>query len=250
MTEQTINKEEVAEIRKRNLLFLIEQYGSLAKLNAVLGRKRADSSLAQIKNSSFNKATRTLRKMGVGLAREIESKLNLPIGWMDISHPEVFPLPEVSIGKAINKQVGTKRKNTSQTLTIPLFQLEKIESGNSSNPILIGEIELPDAFIKVLPKISEIKEDSLKAFYITDSSLQTTFPLGSIAVFDTRIKKFLKDGIYLLRIGNNLVMRKIVISARGGYFVTTELNEPEYLENLDKVDIIGFAIGGWKPIVL
>lgn len=32
--------------------------------------------------------------MGIALARDIEKKLNYPVGWMDEEHPEIQPLPE------------------------------------------------------------------------------------------------------------------------------------------------------------
>ena len=64
----------VSLIRQKNLLFLIEQYGSIARLNVALGRSKTDATLSQVKNFAPSSATKKPREMGIALARDIEKK--------------------------------------------------------------------------------------------------------------------------------------------------------------------------------
>ena len=63
---------------------LISQHdGKIANLNSALGVERTDATLSQIKNKAKHSKTGKPRSMGDELARKIETKLNLPFGWMD-----------------------------------------------------------------------------------------------------------------------------------------------------------------------
>lgn len=75
----------VAQIRRENLLKLIEGQGSIAKLNERLELARTDATLSQIKNQSLTSRGNP-KMMGATLARRLESALNLGEGWMDHDH--------------------------------------------------------------------------------------------------------------------------------------------------------------------
>lgn len=75
----------VGQIRRENLLKLIEQHGSIAELNNKLGLPRTDATLSQIKNQSTTSRGKP-KMMGVTLARRIEQSLKLIEGWLDNDH--------------------------------------------------------------------------------------------------------------------------------------------------------------------
>ena len=75
----------ITEIRRENLLRLVDQCGSLAAISEAIGKKRTDPTLRQIKIRACSPKV-TVRNMGHFLARLIEEKLNLPSGWMDQDH--------------------------------------------------------------------------------------------------------------------------------------------------------------------
>ncbi len=80
----------VYETRRQRLGQLIDKYGSIAALNDALGFPRTDSRLSRIRNAN----ARTDRggkvfQMGDAIAREIETTLSLPTGWMD-TPPDLF----------------------------------------------------------------------------------------------------------------------------------------------------------------
>ena len=249
------DKTDYSEVRRRNLKLLVELYGSMVKLNLALGRRKNDTSLAQIKNEAFNKTKNTPRRMGNSIAREIEDKLNLKRGWMDEEHPDAFPLPfqnscetqNTENRKNLNSSTTSVLSNNNNLLSnIPLYEVSsERNSGLNSIPISVGEIVMPDAFLTLLPNLENKSE--IQAFYMKDNSLSKNIPYGSIVIVDVSVKEFIKDGIYLVRINNNTIVRKIVLAATGGYFVINDLNPPEKVDTLSDIQIFGLCLGGWEP---
>lgn len=256
------DKPDYSEVRRKNLILLVELYGSMPKLNLALGRKRNDTALSQIKNEAFNKTKNSPRRMGNAIAREIEDALNLKRGWMDEEHPDAFPLP---VEKFINALPPPSQDNLEQTnkspkdfkenqkekevlsdITLFDFNCEgKIEAESGS--ISVEETTIPNVFLTSLPN-SEHKSE-LKVFQMKDNSLNKTINYGSIVLVDTSVKKFSKDGIYLVRVKGNTIVRKIVLAATGGFFVLNDLNPPEKVETLEGISILGLCVGGWEPRV-
>lgn len=78
----------VSETRRNRLEILIAKHGSVAELNTALGWARTDPKLAQIRNANMRKGRAKPHQMGDSMAREMEDKLKLPLGWMD-TPPEV-----------------------------------------------------------------------------------------------------------------------------------------------------------------
>lgn len=75
----------VGQIRRENLMQLLEKHGSIAELNVKLGLPRTDATLSQIKNQSITSRGKP-KMMGVTLARRIEKDLKLSEGWLDNDH--------------------------------------------------------------------------------------------------------------------------------------------------------------------
>ena len=70
---------EIKAIRLRNLLALKEQFGTFAKLAKVVGTD--PSVFSQIKSRN--------RNLGHTLARQIETRLGKPEGWMDVAQKDM-----------------------------------------------------------------------------------------------------------------------------------------------------------------
>jgi len=85
----------IEEVRHGWILRLVEKHGTVADLNAALGRTRTDATLTQIKNKAPNTRTGKVRSMGSDLAREIEEKLGMERGTLDHE-----PKEEASAGNA------------------------------------------------------------------------------------------------------------------------------------------------------
>ena len=109
-----------AEIRLKNLEYLIQQYGSIANLNMALGLSRTDATISQIRNKTKHSQTGKLRVMGEETARKIEESLNLERGWMDhprtsSSHPdEAFVLEQFRLADEAHKALFLSVAKTVQ----------------------------------------------------------------------------------------------------------------------------------------
>lgn len=73
----------VTETRRVRLEMLIKSHGSVAMLNTALGWTRTDPKLTQIRNANVRTGRAKPHQMGEAMAREIENKLSLDVGWMD-----------------------------------------------------------------------------------------------------------------------------------------------------------------------
>lgn len=74
----------ISETRLARLTMLVKRHGdSLAELNEAIGLDRTDATLSQIRTKAPHSKTGKPRSMGDDLARKIEEKLSLGLGWMD-----------------------------------------------------------------------------------------------------------------------------------------------------------------------
>lgn len=62
---------------------LIKKHSSIAALNTALGWTRTDPKLALVRNANKRQDRAKPHQMGDAMAREIEEKLSLGLGWMD-----------------------------------------------------------------------------------------------------------------------------------------------------------------------
>lgn len=75
----------IADVRHDNLLTLISEFGTIAKLAFKI--EKSPTQISQLKNRAVNtKGRGKPRAIGDDLAREIEQKLGKPLGWMDTNH--------------------------------------------------------------------------------------------------------------------------------------------------------------------
>lgn len=236
---------DLGNIRWKNLMYLIEQYGTIAKLNIALGRKRKDGTLSQIKNKSLVSTTKKPREMGVALARDIEAKLNYPLGWLDQEHPEIQAFSVISPNKEVTANVKISRYQN--LVNIPLFELRQRIDGKFI-PTLTGDIEVPQIFIE--KAAYPIQGKQLEAYYVNDNSMFDEVPFGSILVVDKGVTSYVKDGIYLVSLNGGVFIRKIVSSARGGYTISSNSSEKEHVDDLGSLRILGFAVLLWIQKVL
>ena len=233
--------ETVTEIRRQNLNFLIEQYKTIANLNLALGRPRHDSTLSQIRNQVKINKRQGLRSMGIAMARSIEEKLHLPVGWMDKIHDDKLPIPA--------------RQEEDTTDPIPLSEIQKITSipvfiqpekdlSGNCNPKLKGEIQLPNIMID---QFSEGGEHNLQGYIPTEAAMFKTLPLGSIVLVDTNVKKYIGDGLYFLRINGFYKFRKITQLINGNYEIESDVKK-EIAEELNSINFIGKVTNIWLNV--
>jgi hypothetical protein len=76
------------EIRRLNMMVAIGRAGSAAKLAELVSTSPAY--ISQIKNKVPDSKSGTPKAMGDELARRIEAAINVPTGWMDAAHHDIW----------------------------------------------------------------------------------------------------------------------------------------------------------------
>ena len=231
----------ISLIRQKNLLYLIEQYGSIARLNLALGRPKKDATLSQVKNFAKHHKTNKPREMGVAFARSIEEKLNYPLGWMDKEHPEIQPLPENLDG--ITSIAEEKKFSSSKFTVIPLFEIRRRATDGRFVPFKIGDIQMPDIFIE--KSAYPIRVEKAESFYVDELTSSDLVPYGSIVILDKSVHSYTTDGLYLVELNGSVVFRKIISSAKGGFIVQSSSTNSEHIQNLEPLKILGFGVFIW-----
>lgn len=220
---------DVYETRRQNLLSLINIYGSVAKLNEVLGRKRYDGTLHQIKNKTKTPSSSRERTMGAEIARNIEIRLHLPPGWMDVTH----------LGSEENELKSSDSYLKSTINRIKSYKINDNPPSNILNHIFEGEMKLSDFFIKSV--LNPTSEENLRFIPITDNSLKSVVKEGDALIVDFGVNEFKKDGVYLIKIGDKEMIRFISINYEGGYIIRTD-DYSQILSDISKIKILARGI--------
>lgn len=224
-------KSTIAEIRLQNLMFLIEQYKSIANLNVAIGRKRTDATLSQIKNRVRINKQKGRRSMGYELARTIEKKLNLENGWMDEFHERIQPEEE--------NEEPISLSDLQSLASIPLFFQSVSGSAGASNPK--GEIQLPNHFVDSLVNHPN---SNLAGYIANESAMYKTMPQGSIVLVDQDVNKYVGDGVYFLLINQFHKFRKISQLLSGEFVIESDINK-ETIKDIREIVIQGKVTNIW-----
>lgn len=203
----------IAQIRRENLLELIAKYETIANFNEALGRKRNDPCFSLIKNRQVNRGKP--RDMGSKLAREIESRLNLPEGWMDQPHTN-DPTEEEGLQYL--------------TPTARLFPVRTIAlQGGGLAMAKITVFFDNEVFRSNFP---DRDKTDFAAAVVADSSMNPVLCKNDRLLIDTQPAEFTVDGIYLLDTPAGPLLRQ-VNRRIDGTLVVFSLQDPS-----DKVELV------------
>lgn len=221
------------EVRKDNLNLLIEQYGTIAKLNEVLGRKRTDATLSQIRQGLISTTTKRPRVMGDKLARQIEEKLRLGHGWMDNDHS----------GIATNEE-----KEKSDAIVVPVLENYGSmgdEPNFSEQDNVLGKMELSPEFVRRLRPSNAF---NLRVITGRGDSMRPTIESGDRVLVDEGDKD-LRDGVYVLRTQGSLFIKRVTRTLSGGITISSDnpnVKLSEQLNGSEEVEVVGRVIYAWK----
>ena len=209
---------DVHEIRRKNLIELISMYKSVANLNSALGRKRYDGTFNQIKNKSQPPSAKTPRVMGAEVAREMDVVHDKP-------QTELIKESENFLKSSFNR-IRSYRLNsaTPSNLTFTLFD---------------GEMKLSDYFIKSVLKATS--EENLRFVVVEDNSLKSKCKIGDALILDFGVNTFTREGIYLIEVNGEQLLRLISIDYEGGYQIRTD-DFSQRLTDLSKIKILAKAL--------
>ena len=209
----------ITDIRRSNLKALIEQYGSISSLNEAIGRKRNHPSLSQIRNQS-DRGNGTTYEMGDKIARLIEMKLNLPLGWMDTDHSEeVFPEEDNLIYlRKLNVQAscGSGIQNYEDEVYVELLSVSRAWFHEN---------------------VDRVRENGYEIITASGDSMEPTLKNGDLVIFDrldTDIKK--RDGVFCLLIDNDIFLKRVQMIPGALKFISDNRLYDAFEIKLEEVD--------------
>ncbi len=182
----------VKEIRRENLQVLVNQYGSMKKLNEILGRK--DNTLTQILNESVHTETLRKKQMGDKIAREIETKLNLGYGWMDANHAkENFPEETdlIYLRKLdVNACCGINGATNDET--------------NEASVELLG---VNRSWFR--ENVDRIRNQGYELITARGDSMEPTFKNGDLIIIDRLDLDVTREGIFCVLVDGDLFVKRL-----------------------------------------
>lgn len=184
----------VNDVRRENLIVLRERFKTIAGLNLALGRSKTDSTISQIINGVKDTRSGNPKNLGDRLARDIETKLSLGYGWMDVDHAnEAFPDQEDLIYlRRVNIQACCGERGIQNYEDESYVDLMGVSPGWFRD------------------NISQIRQNGYEIITASGDSMEPTLKNGDLVVidrFDTEITK--RDGVFCVLIDNDLYLKRV-----------------------------------------
>lgn len=179
----------IEEIRTENLNRLIEQCGSVKNFAEKI--ERSTTQVSQWKKNHPDSRTGKPRVPNSGSCRMIETKFNLPTGWMDIDQ-----------NQEVEDQPVLKQKSSSQQprfTDIPFLKIDGAETPNS--------FPLPQ---QILDSLDLKKTNAAQIIQAYSSSMHPTIKNGSRVIIDTTDIKPQDGKVYLIQDGERLLLKRLI----------------------------------------
>lgn len=160
--------ETIAEVRHANLLALLSRYRSLQAFADAIDRSH--SQVSQLKNRNRHSTSGEPRAMGDDIARHIEQKLGLGVGWMDTQHPPAGDVRPVGAPAHLVSQpfyTSSPLLNWGSILSTTLPHIFRIAAPDDSMApqVRAGQIVEFTTGIEVKPGDGVLVSDSAGATY-------------------------------------------------------------------------------------
>ena len=166
---------QLAEVRRLNLKKLIDEKfeGNRTAFARATGKNSNLIILCLAPNEDIR------RSIGERLAREIEQKMSLPSGWLDLDSGASFEkhvtVPIVSL------------QSLSQTVE-KLFLSDRVLSRACDNPTSMAAV---------------------RGLYMPSNEMMPSVSQDDILLVDTGCTEFVKDGVYVITIGKSVFIRRV-----------------------------------------
>lgn len=191
---------DIAEIRRENMLALIDKFKTQADFADAIGTPA--SYISQLKKGVKSSGARVT--MGSDLARQIEVELKLPYGYMDTQHKLSVQMNgnTVTNGSSLHQNINTHK----------CLEGQMIKSGQQCTEIVCYEhaditqsstFAIAQGVINRVPDIVR-SPNELFAFPMVSQDMTPIIASGSLVVADTKKARIpIYDGkIYALKMGN------------------------------------------------
>ena len=222
------------DIRRRNLLTLIERFGK----KSTLARESGSSAdyISQIANKH--------RDMGDAFAATLESGLKLPVGWMDDVHEEYSFVDKASANPLLieehtpSSSVIGDNSPIDKRVALLAWPDAGIQTDDFANAKPIRYLHCPIDHGRQTFCIA-VKNDSMTSAY------GKSYPIDSIVFIDPSLVNNVEQGSRVFaRLKNGEYVFKELAEDAGKLFLRS-LNQ-QYQPLFEPFDIVGKIIGKWE----
>lgn len=202
------------KIRRDNLMSIV--------LNRFTGNRAALARASSIHPNHINLILSTnethRRNIGEDLARRMEEALTLPNGWLDNLH-------------------GANESEAAFTLASVPIQASLSHILRESP---VTGITATGSWIKSLTSETTAVENMFIST-VSTAEMSPSLLAGDLVIVDGAVKGFSIEGIYILSVGGDVLLRRIKKSITGGYTVSSATSE-ETVEQLSSIKILGRVV--------
>lgn len=253
----------IGEIRRENLGRLRDRYGTWPALNVVLGRSGRDATLGQIWNRSPDSKSGRPRQMGDRLARDIESRLGLPSGWLDAPASPSEDPADVSPGRAeppierIRRPIAwhpviaweTPADLPDNEFALVSRRAVKLAAGDGK--MVFEDEELPPLPFRAdwLRGRRVTKHANLVIVYAEGDSMEPDIRDGDAVLLDMGQREIVDGQVYAIDYGGHLRVKRLQKRWDGGLIILSDNSEkypPESLppDHASHIMVLGRVI--WR----
>lgn len=242
----------VKENRYANLLLLIEEAGSVPRLEEKTGVTA--NYLRQIKNKN---AIQNGKPKGIGdkIAAKLEDGMNKPRGWLDQIHSQSSANTPPSIETNVGERGGFELWNSQTPLSdddyeVPFLKDIELAAGDGAFDQIEDYNGFKLRFSKATLRRQNVQYENAVCVTASGSSMEPVIPDGTTIGVDLG-NKTIKDGkIYAINHGG-LLRVKILIRLPNEQVIIRSYNSEEYpdeIAHLSEFNVIG-KVFWWSVLV-
>ena len=211
----------IDDIRYQRLLQLIAEAGTVKALADAIGR--APAQISQLKNRSPHSATGTPRGIGRELAREIESKLGKPNGWMDIA-PSPAELATMGRAPQAGPVIAWSNPSDLHDDEFALVDRRAVKLSAGNGQMVFDEEPLPPlAFRAEFLRAKRVsRRENLVIVYAEGDSMEPAIVDGDAVLCDRGQTEVIDGEIYAIDYGGVLKVKRLRKRFDGGLVIISD----------------------------
>lgn len=237
---------DIKHIRRFNLLGLIGEYIYNGYSKSQFAEKIGipPSQLSQLASNN------AVRNIGDKIARRIETKLDLPYGWLD--QPKDIANLNIYVAQEESKSSPVFSQNSNATPLESTYKIETICTDselaeNDNNSTIFKSIEL---YPEEARRLFGGRESSfLKMVTVKGDSMLGTLSPGDLVIIDMSVQSVISDGIYAFVYAQNMHIKRIQRVKDQLLVISDNQSYEKWLIKPDEQSdfhIQGLVIGNWK----
>jgi phage repressor protein C with HTH and peptisase S24 domain len=258
MSEQKTRKDELYELRRKNLRALANVLGAGKRGGIAKLAERLEVAPAQLSHYIGGVGSMGVKNLGEGNARAYEQKLGLAEGWLDREQPEPWAVAALEAMSEHRKFVIESPDmppymTPSGSITIDVLDVRASMGGGLPAPeqeTVIDSIKVPQNWVREnLPHITS--PSNLKIITGYGDSMLGTFSHGDPLIVDTGVNEMRIDAVYVFAMHKELFIKRIQRLPNGAIKIISD-NREKYdpitvtADERSAIQVLGRVVCAWN----